>query len=144
MHSAQPDVLLNYYTRYINYKSNLFWKKDWLILNCAMWCWAIKSEVQQIGDSCQFKEGFEEKAVVNCSKCDFSLILILLSNNWFYHSKLANEPTGTIVSLWVLWFLDNVANSVIKRPISQELPSSYFFKMLNNCITLIFKQRVVK
>ena len=30
----------------------------------------------------------------------------------FYHRRLSNEPTGTIVSLWFLWFLNNVENNV--------------------------------
>ena len=44
----------------------------------------------------QFKE-VEEEAVTNWSKYDFPIIL--LTAIIFYHRRLSNEPTGTIISL---------------------------------------------
>ena len=42
----------------------------------------------------------------------------------FYHSRLADEPTGTIDSLWFLWFLNNVANSVEMKVVHEMTPIS--------------------
>ena len=53
----------------------------------------------------------------------------------FYHSRLADEPTGTIEYLYFFWFLSNVANIVEtkvlhKMTLSQELPNiNLLFKM---------------
>ena len=37
---------------------------------------------------------------------------ISLPFDLFYHSRLADEPTGTFESLQVLWIMSNDANSV--------------------------------
>ncbi len=62
----------------------------------------------------------------------------------FYHSRLADELTRMIVSLKLLWFLSNIANSVEMKilhkttPLSHQLP---FFKLLfkMHTFTLMFK-----
>ncbi len=42
----------------------------------------------------------------------------------FYHSRLADEPTGTIVSLKLLWFLSNGENSVETKVLHKMTPIS--------------------
>ncbi len=66
----------------------------------------------------------------------------------FYYSRLADEPTGTIVSLESLWFLSNVANSVETKVLHKTSPIALttigYVKLLFKThvllsITLMFK-----
>ncbi len=41
-----------------------------------------------------------------------------------YHSSLADETTGTIVSLLFMWFLSNVANSAETKVLHKTTPIS--------------------
>ncbi len=72
------------------------------------------------------------------------LLFFLKQLMTFYHSRLADEPTDTIVSLKFLWFLSNVANSVETNVLHKTTPIfnyhilSYFLNC-THCITLMFK-----
>ncbi len=70
------------------------------------------------------RSGIEEKAVTNWSKHDLPLMRITFDRNWliFYHSRLTDEPTGTIKIFVVLVF--NVANSVETNVFHKTTPIS--------------------
>ena len=53
------------------------------------------------------KEGWTGKLLLTGITCNCLQQLMI-----FYHSKLADEPTGTTELLLVVWFMSNVANSI--------------------------------
>ncbi len=58
----------------------------------------------------------------------------------FYHTRLANELTGAIESLQLLWFLSNVANSVKTKVLHKMTPISRTTRHNNK---LLFKIHIV-
>ena len=78
-----------------------------------------------MGKDIILRKGWVEEAVViagrNAISCSYIFDILLMI---FYHSRLSDEPTGTIVSLRFLWCLSNVANSVETNVLHNTNPIS--------------------